>query len=338
MAATPSLDSSIHLPVTSVETKHEILRHLWDFDVCPSHFYDIYHDYDAYFSYYTEQCSDALHDGGRHVSVRTHNDIVQIAQHLKNSVNRNSVRQILGYELPLPKPANEDELLDGSIDLVARLLLMVEFGCLQYGFTGRRQVGWVEGSLGECMTKYFGAPQILEQETVRFEKVFNARNLGQIAGIKIRWTNNLADHLRLVDDVSIDANFSSNLFPVGLVDETLRTLALLFPGTDKTTKKWFKKLSTSKKLDTKAVKCGRLRAEDRYIENFEFWHDRLIVLKQLFDEAEPDTFPRWWYDRRRRVQWYTFWIAALVLVLTIFFGIVQSIEGGLQVYKAYNPS
>jgi hypothetical protein len=128
------------------------------------------------------------------------------------------------------------------------------------------------------------------------------------------------------------------LLPAGLVDETLRTLALLLPGTDEATRKWFKALATSQRLDIKAIKCGRLRVEDRYIENFQFWHDRLIVLKQLFDEAEPDTFSRWWYDRRKRVQWWTFWVAALVLVLTIFFGVVQSIEGALQVYKAYNPS
>jgi hypothetical protein len=73
------------------------------------------------------------------------------------------------------------------------------------------------------------------------------------------------------------------------------------------------------------------------MENFHFWHDRLIILKQIFDEAEPDTLTQWWHDRRKRVQWYTFWVAALVLALTIFFGLIQCIEGALQVYKAFNP-
>ncbi len=134
------------------------------------------------------------------------------------------------------------------------------------------------------------------------------------------------------------ANYSSNLFPAGLIDETLRTLALLFPQTDKHTKKWFRKNCATQNLDSKAMKCSRLRAEDRHIENFKFWHDWLIILKQVFDEAEPGTISQWWYDRRKRVQWYTFWVAAVVLALTIFFGLVQSIEGALQVYKAYNPS
>jgi hypothetical protein len=200
MAATHALDSSIRFTVIDLDTKYEILRHLWDVDVRLPNVYDGYLDYESYFSYYTEQCNDALHDGGRHVFVRTHKDIVQIAQYLKNSMNRNSIKKTLASKLPVPKPMNEDELLDGSIDLVSRLLLMVEFGCLQYGFTGRRQLSWVEGSLGECTSKYFCAPQILGQESVRFEKVFNARNLGRIAGIEIQWTNNLADHLSLLDD------------------------------------------------------------------------------------------------------------------------------------------
>lgn len=63
-----------------------------------------------------------------------------------------------------------------------------------------------------------------------------------------------------------------------------------------------------------------------------------MILKQVFDEAEPNTIPRLWYDRRKGVQWYTFWVAVFVLVLTVFFGFVQSIEGALQVYKAYHPS
>ena len=40
----------------------------------------------------------------------------------------------------------------------------------------------------------------LGSENVKLEKIFNAGNLGRIAGIEIEWTNNLADHLRVVDE------------------------------------------------------------------------------------------------------------------------------------------
>jgi hypothetical protein len=81
-----------------------------------------------------------------------------------------------------------------------------------------------------------------------------------------------------------------------------------------------------------------LKAEDRRIENFEFWDNRIAMSKQFSDEAELRTLEKWWHDRRRGVQWYTFWVAALILALTIFFGVTQSLEGALQVYKAFYPA
>jgi hypothetical protein len=117
------------------------------------------------------------------------------------------------------------------------------------------------------------------------------------------------------------------MFPDGFIDETIRTLALLFPQSDPKTRKWFRKISRVSNLDSQAVKCDRLRAIDRHINNFAFWRDRLVVLKQVFDEAEPST----------EVQWYTFWVAILVLVFTLVFGLVQCIEGALQIYTALRP-
>jgi hypothetical protein len=91
-------------------------------------------------------------------------------------------------------------------------------------------------------------------------------------------------------------------------------------------------------LDSQARKCGRLSTEDRQIHEFKYWHDRLVILKQTFDEQEPSTLHQWWYDRRGRIQWYTFWVAALVLSLTVLFGFMQVIEGALQINKAYHTS
>jgi len=90
-------------------------------------------------------------------------------------------------------------------------------------------------------------------------------------------------------------------------------------------------------LDPYLTEVGHLDADQRQIENFAHWHDRLVVLKQVFNEARPSTLQQWWNDRRNGVQWYTFWVAVLVLLLAVFFGLVQSVEGALQVYKAFNP-
>lgn len=91
-------------------------------------------------------------------------------------------------------------------------------------------------------------------------------------------------------------------------------------------------------LDLDAAKCGLLRPEDRHIDAFEFWRDRLVILKHVFDEAEPNSWSQWWYDRRKGVQRYPFLVAAVALALTVVFGLIQCLEGALQVYKAYHPS
>lgn len=91
-------------------------------------------------------------------------------------------------------------------------------------------------------------------------------------------------------------------------------------------------------VDERLTRCGDLITSDRQIKQFVLWRDRLVILKQAYDESTPRTMSQWWYDKRNGVQWYTFWVAVLVLFLTIVFGLIQCIEGALQVYKAYNPS
>jgi len=130
---------------------------------------------------------------------------------------------------------------------------------------------------------------------------------------------------------------SNRIYDVDFIDETIRTLALLFPQKDGETKRWLRSQldSEGKPLDAALVKCGSLRTEERRFECFSFWRDRLVILKEAYDESRPKTLPQWWYDRRNGEQWYTFWIAVLVFVVATTFGVVQSVEGALQVYLSY---
>ena len=119
-----------------------------------------------------------------------------------------------------------------------------------------------------------------------------------------------------------------------LIDETLHTLALLIPTNDSSSRKWFKRKQKTLCLDGQAGSYGSLNASARQIDKFHYWRDRLVVLKQAFDDSEPKTIASWWHDDRKKVQWYTFWVAALILLLTIVFGLVQSITGVVQACAA----
>lgn len=302
-----------------------------------------------YFKYYVEELRHALHDQGRHVSVQTHQDILHIVTYLRQDHSRDNIFAILRYGQGPGKAWTEDQI-EGSIDLAARLLTMVDIGQLRFGFSGRKALEWSNGGLLDLLASHFQVPHVLSHDGTKLEKRFNARALSKIAGVKIIWTNNLADHLRLIDDDKkvavfhfasfLEYNRSNNaVLPSGLAEETLKTLAMLFPYTDAATKKWLARRVAIAEVDPQIVQSirefGRLKPDDRKIERFEFWHDRIVLLKEVYDDARPRMLSQLWYDRRNGLQWYTFWIAIVLFVLTVVFGLIQSIEGGMQAYVSY---
>ncbi|RDW76976.1 hypothetical protein BP6252_05029 [Coleophoma cylindrospora] len=304
----------------------------------------------SYIQYYRNQCTAAFtrHKNSLTLIITTHEDILAIIEQLKDlRLTREQIKDHLRSRIAI-QPEYREKLICEAIDLGVRLWLMIDVGeIIQTLVPGQRPIKWEQGYLQPLLHATF-TPSIEIHERVKLDRIFTIYNLERIAGLHIFWTSNLADHLRLISDNTKVAIFhhasflehhrTNNMFPPGFVEETLRTLALLLPSHNKISRKWFQIQQRKFILDSSAADHGDLSTEERQIDNFVFWHDRLVILKQVFDEAEPSTIRQWWCDRRRRVQWYTFWVAATVLALTIFFGVIQSIEGGLQAYKAFNPT
>ncbi|KAL3417125.1 hypothetical protein PVAG01_11125 [Phlyctema vagabunda] len=304
---------------------------------------------DVYFSYYERTVKNVRLS----TLTRSHGNIASLVRLVKGST-RDDVEIVLRKQLlEIDESDQVEGIIDDAINLAVKLLLMISTaGLLSAGrsiVSGETRLAWKEGTLNEVLKLELG-PETSLDEYVKFEKTFDARNLERIAGIKTRWTSNFADHLKMRDDDKAVELFhyasflrcheNCSILPPPLIEETLRTLALLLPEHNRDVEAWFSaqqdKQSKEYKLplDPLARECGQLKIEERQIRNFSYWHDRLVILKQAFDEAEPSSIKQWWRDRRKRVQWYTFWIAAVVLALTIFFGMVQSVEGAIQVYYA----
>ncbi|KAI8624665.1 hypothetical protein F5Y19DRAFT_307294 [Xylariaceae sp. FL1651] len=228
-------------------------------------------------------------------------------------------------------------------------MLMMGIGEPPLGIDGANTIVWNTGTLREFTENYFGvgAGIQLQPDNAQIGKIFTALNLKKIGGMRIQWTRNLADHLRLVDDdktVSIfdcvaflkfQRKVQRQIFPPDFIEETLRTLSLLLPQNEKRTQVWIQSQIEDYDLDPLLAECGSLGTHERRFENFNYWNNRLVILKQALDESRPRTMSQWWHDRRNGVQWYTFWVAILVFLVTIFFGIVQSLEGALQVYLSW---
>lgn len=160
---------------------------------------------DAYWAYYSRECKRALHDSGRHVAVRTHRDVIHCSNFIKADAQRKDIKVALRSKFTTAH-ADEDQMLDNSIDLAASLLLMTSFSSHPYGFSGHTQLRWSnsDSRLRDFVHDYFdpSAAQITSKEGVKLERIFTVTNLCRIAGLEIVWTDNLVDHLRLSDDDS----------------------------------------------------------------------------------------------------------------------------------------
>lgn len=115
-----------------------------------------------------------------------------------------------------------------------------------------------------------------------------------------------------------------------MLKETLLSLNLLFPHWDTMTDNFLLK------RDENFHKFGPFD-DPRPIglASFDHWKDRLVELHQAF-HALPVGWTELWADRRNPLQWYTFWLAFMILVLTIVFGIISSVTAIMQTRIAYS--
>ncbi|KAL4804614.1 hypothetical protein BDV18DRAFT_161708 [Aspergillus unguis] len=294
-----------------------------------------------YFQYYTEQCRIVFQSHKARLPLKTHEDIARIAEDILDNIPRSAVKERLLAKYDVQEASTED-VLDACIDLAVRLVFMLDVGEFPNAFSGRKKLVWGGGSIQDFLSdEIFTDSLPLDHSSVKLSGGFNVVNLVRIAGFHVELTTNLADHLRLRDtDKTVTifhhASFlnhqrQSPFFPKGLIEETLSTLSLLFPAGNKACGKWYKRQDGHDELDYNVLECS---SSPRRIDEYNYWHDRLVILKEAFDETRPSTLAQWWNDRREGTQWYTLWVA---ISLTLVFGLVQSVVGSLQLYKAYYP-
>jgi len=197
---------------------------------------------ESYLHYYDEQCRNVLHSPKLETFIRTHNDIIEIVHHLQEHPTRlrEDINLQLVSALAKSEPDAAEDCLDEGIDLAARLLSMTAIGKLKHSFIpGQKPLIWESGPLKALLEGRFQIPASTNKSIIRVKlgRLFIARNLERIAGLKIVWTDNLSDHLRLMrDDTEVaiyhHASFlehqkKSPIFPDGFIDETLQTFCLL---------------------------------------------------------------------------------------------------------------
>lgn len=196
-----SLRFSLHLPPVR-EARCAIINSLWQCNTSFEKYIQDNQGWESFFEYYSQQCTAALHDGGSRMMIRTHQDLVETINHVKDGrETRSSIKTRLRSKINSPEPEESEELLCKALDLSARILLMTSIGTFRNIVTpAQRTLQWQDDeSLNNLLGREFSQQRNVTDH-VKLERLFNARTIERTAGIKIAWTSNLADHLRLFDD------------------------------------------------------------------------------------------------------------------------------------------
>ncbi|KAI9723897.1 MAG: hypothetical protein M1828_004016 [Chrysothrix sp. TS-e1954] len=182
---------------------------------------------------------------------------------------------------------------------------------------------------------------------------FNIANLRRLCSVGVDWATSLQDHLRYdrttnrvtvyphaVVLASHASDGADSVYPTDFLKETLRTLDVLFPLGDVATRRYLRDCGQTQVLRTHwpgesdGSRCARggLSALAS-LDEFAYWRPRMLELTEVFDRP-PESFRQLWTDRRNAMAWWTFWLAAIIALLTVVFGIITSYASFRQVALA----
>ena len=174
---------------------------------------------------------------------------------------------------------------------------------------------------------------------------FCEQSLTRIGKIQILPTSDLSQHLtfkksgrrqlyvfrhaRMLAHMMSTPHAESNLFPEGFLEETIKTIHLLFPITRYKIKRRVEKLAV--KIWEADVEAQIYALEPLDLNEYPFYHERLLEIQRRYDDSKPRTLKQLYFDKRHPIERTTLLVALLVLLLTIIFGVIQSVTGILQV-------
>lgn len=154
----------------------------------------------AYEDYCYQQWSIAAgYQNGLHMALNTSQELKEFILYL--SAAESMTRHEMSVYLEQSNNAESSERTrDNTINLALRILLMLRFGPVMGEMLPRRHLSWKEGCLKDYIQTYLDEDAPLGIEGVRLPRTFNAWSLVAIGGIAIELTDNLADHLLLIEE------------------------------------------------------------------------------------------------------------------------------------------
>jgi hypothetical protein len=328
-------------------------------------------DFADFFRYFNDHIDDLKWPHGvvdeTKFAARTFDELVAIIKELgdkRDSPREEALTSIKQLQVFRNKQQTDRQVLN-SMALAAQLWLTIEVrmvdlppygpasGAVEYAVWGPKN------TLADLCRQQFQISKFIPTaREARLDTGFNAMNLMHICGIKIAWTDNLFDHLHY-DQSPVPRSWwrfwqyhgsggtiriyphkfclarhyeTTNVYGNDLLEETMKSLDLLFPfGHDQTRDFLSQELHPFFLAEPTFPRTMDLG-------DFNFWRRKIVILYDAFN-APPSRVQQMWRDTRNPMQWWTFWLAVLITILTTVFGVIsgytsfQQVELAKQTYR-----
>ena len=318
-------------------------------------------EYKSYFAYFEKTMStmafSEISSNPQTFAMRTYGDMKKVVERLR--LDRSESRKTTTANLEAIFPGSSDSQRQRSVELTARLWLMIHMESSVGPIVPQTPLIWQDDiSLREAFKLWFPKCRPPSREnTHRVARELTVVNLRKLHGVDVWWTPNLKDHLEYHHETRTLRVFShkvclqshlkveeqeikqqevtqqdsgqqeiNSIFPVRLLDETIRTLDILFPFGDDRTMAYLEDQGQNF-YGLTTPRHSRYMSAD--LNDFDYWRDRLAVLYDLLDQP-PSTLVGMLYDRRNPIQWWTFWLAVFFSTLIFVFGVAGLILGFKQ--------
>lgn len=330
------------------------LNRIFDIQLDPLEIEPTDNGFESFFTRYALLCRLAV-NANREIETFSHWQLTEVINYMKKSreCREGFLKEITTNEAFMWEgELRERHVAETLLDLAAGLWSMLSIGRFPGDISYDEPIFWADSRAfdipghPDALIEQQFSTRYESEEFVKLPQSFTAAHLEQIGGIEVIWTSNLADHLLLKDDdtklmlfhqvsiLSLHKTSQTSPLPKDLVEETLRSISLLIPPILGERNAWFVQQRKKHNIDAHAGLCDRLNSSQRQIDKFVYWRDRLVLLKRTFDDAEPRNLSQLWLDDRKKTQWFTFWVAVLVFIMTVFFGVIQSVAGIVQAWAS----
>lgn len=137
--------------LTLTHVRSDIIQSLWRVGATePSQL--ARREWDAYFAYYTRKNTAALVDEGKYLSIRSHVDLLRIAQYIGKGKAIFETREMIRRDLTQRRTmAVEEMMIEGSVRLSARLFAMVNVGTFPSELSAKFSLSWNNGTLSDAL-------------------------------------------------------------------------------------------------------------------------------------------------------------------------------------------